>query len=461
MFEALSAVDGSAPLAELGRTLGALDQAVEDDVRVDRIRALEKLRGVLAAAQARETVALADSQRATAQARGVPADRAGRGVAAQVGLARRISPYRAGRYVGWCTVLTTELPETYSQLCAGRVSEWRALLVAKETIWLSRAHRAVVDRELAPRLEGLSDRKVEAEAKAIAYRLDPAGYVERLRRAENERHVSLRPAPDTMTRLTALLPLPQGVAAFAALQQAADSAKAAGDERGRGQVMADTLVERVTGQVRAQDVPVTVNLIMTDEALFDTGRKAGRDTETGRDADAPATVVAPGAPSTAIPAELARRAVADASGETSVLLRRLYTRPDTGHLVAMDSTTRLFTADQRAFLLLRDQMCRTPWCDAPIRHADHVTPFHRGGATSIDNGQGLCQACNHAKQADGWAQWVAGEDIVTRTPTGHVYGSAPPRPPGWRPSASSARKPRAGQLSPVELALSRRPFGAA
>lgn len=50
---------------------------------------------------------------------------------------------------------------------ADRIARIRALeeLVARETIWLSREQRAVVDAELAPRLGRLGDRKVEAEAK--------------------------------------------------------------------------------------------------------------------------------------------------------------------------------------------------------------------------------------------------------------------------------------------------------
>ena len=74
--------------------------------------------------------------------------------------------------------------------------------------------------------------------------------VNRRAKAEADRHVSMRPAPDTMARLSALLPAAQGVAVWATLTRVADQARAAGDPRSRGQVMADTLVERITGQTR-------------------------------------------------------------------------------------------------------------------------------------------------------------------------------------------------------------------
>ncbi len=108
---------------------------------------------------------------------------------------------------------------------------------------------------------------MEAAAKTIAYRLDPQGYVERLGKAESERRVSVRPAPDVMSRLSALLPVAQGVACQAALTRHADTLIGTGDGRTRGQIKADTLVERVTGQVQASEVGVEINLVMTDETL--------------------------------------------------------------------------------------------------------------------------------------------------------------------------------------------------
>ena len=69
--------------------------------------------------------------------------------------------------------------------------------------------------------------------------------VDRAAKATEDRTVTIRPAPDTMTYVTALLPVAQGVGVYAALKRAADTTF---DDRSRGQVMADTLVERVTGR---------------------------------------------------------------------------------------------------------------------------------------------------------------------------------------------------------------------
>ncbi|SOD74636.1 HNH endonuclease [Jatrophihabitans sp. GAS493] len=405
----------------------ALAEAPEADSAaelIDQIRLLEEIKAVAAAAQARATAKFVVSQRAGHVAAGVAAgvagQRAGRGVAAQVALARRISPHQATCYISQAVTLTTELPATFERLAAGAVPEWRVLQIVGQTSWLSPEHRAAVDAEVAPQLEPLGHRQALDLVKKIAYRLDPHGYVGRLAQAEQDRRVSIRPAPDCMVRVSALLPVSQGVASYAALHSHASTVVGVGSEdRSRGQVMADTFVERLTGQARAVDVPVAVNLIITDQALFTSG--------TGT--DEPAHLIGAGT----IPAGLARRMVTDPSGETAMFLRRLYTHPDTHQLAAMETQSRLFTANQRHFLLLRDQTCRTPWCDAPIRHADHIQPAADGGPTSVTNGQGLCEACNHAKQAPDWTQNLNPEcpgEVITTTPTGHRYPSRPPDPPG-------------------------------
>lgn len=419
-----------ANLAGVIDTLTHLDADVDDATRIDRIRDLEELKAAAAAAQARETASFAASQRAAQAEAGLGAGEIGRGIASQVALARRISPAAAARYVGWATILTTELPATFRELSVGRTSEWRAMVIAKESVFLSREHRAELDSELAPQLAVLGDKRTEAEARRIGYRLDPDGFVARARNAVADRHVSLRPAPDAMARLSALLPVAEAVACYANLGSAADSTTAAGDERGRGQIMADTLVERLTGQTHAENVPLALNLVMAADTLLNTD---------GADSDAPVHAEGYGP----IPSDLARDLIHQASADTPMWLRRLFVSPRTGELVAMDSKQRCFTPAQRRFIRLRDQWCRTPYCEAPIRQFDHVNAHRHGGPTSVDQGQGLCEACNYAKEAPGWNATVlehdkAPNEVEITTPTGHRYRSAPPDPPGRRKPAAAS-----------------------
>ena len=75
-----------------------------------------------------------------------------------------------------------------------------------------------------------------------------------------------------MAILTGYLPVEQGVACYTALRRHADTPVASGDERTRDQIMADTLVERITGQATAADVNVELQIMMPLEALIDPHR---------------------------------------------------------------------------------------------------------------------------------------------------------------------------------------------
>ncbi len=423
-------------LADLAALSGA---ALSEAELVDAIRELEELKAAASATQARLTRALDVRVRARHRDQGVPRPHRGRDVAALVAHARRESPARGSRFLGFAHALD-ELPHTEAALAAGALSEWRAMLVARETACLAPADRAEVDAAVcepgpgdgpdAPvsyRFDGWGDRRLVAAVRHEVAALDPAAVVERRSRAEADRRVTLRPAADAMAQLSALLPVAQGVAVWATLARLADQARAAGDPRSRSQVMADVLVERVTGQSRASAVPITVNLVVSDRSLLAGGQEPG-------------WLEHHGPISAEVAADLTRRAVADAQAA----LRRLYAAP-AGGLVAMESVAREFPAGLATFLDLRDRTCRTAWCDAPIRHHDHVVDHAAGGPTTAVNGQGLCVQCNHAKQALGWrarpAHGPPGRPHVVETtlPTGHVTTSSAPRAPAPLPARSASR----------------------
>lgn len=386
---------------------------------MDGIAELERLKAAAAARQARLAAALDAARRRAEAAAGVPAERRGRGVAAEVALARRDSPARGSRHLGFAKALVNEMPHTLAALEAGALSEWRATIVVRESACLDIEDRRRLDVELcsdATALDGVGDAALAAAAKAIAYRLDPHAVVDRAARAHHDRTVTIRPAPDTMTYVTALLPVAQGVSVYAALKREADICC---DGRSRGQVMADTLFERVTGRSAAQAVPVAVNLVISDQALVGIENCA-------------AAIVGYGS----VPSAVAQSLIADAVADPASLatLRRLYAKPSTGALVAMESRSRLFPKGLAEFIGLRDQRCRTPYCDAPVRHRDHARPHRRGGRTSGINGLASCERCNYTKESHGWTVSTGTDErgshtATYTTPTGaHHHSTAPPAP---------------------------------
>lgn len=162
-------------------------------------------------AQAELTVRLDAQRRAAAARAGVPARRQGRGVASMVAHARRESPHRGRQHLGLAKTVVHELPHTRTAWCRGLITEWAATLIARETACLSIEHRLAVDAAIAAdahHLSGMGLGELTGSFRSLAEKLDPAACVKRRRNAEQDRHVSVRPAPDTMTWLSAGSPPP-------------------------------------------------------------------------------------------------------------------------------------------------------------------------------------------------------------------------------------------------------------
>lgn len=80
-------------------------QGLNDEERIDMLRALEELKCASAGTQAAVTADLSKSQRDAQVAAGVRKERLGVGIASQVALARRVSPARGQQLTSFSTVM--------------------------------------------------------------------------------------------------------------------------------------------------------------------------------------------------------------------------------------------------------------------------------------------------------------------------------------------------------------------
>jgi hypothetical protein len=450
---------------------------LSDRERLDLVAELERLKHAAAATQARATHALRKSCEAAR-----PQDVV-RSVGSEVALARRQSPTLGDRFVGLARALVDEMPHTLNALAEGSCSERHALLMVQVTSVLTLEDRAEVDRRVGPLLGRLGVRGAENAARRVAAELDAGAVVRRMEDAARSRRVTVRPAPDGMAYLTVLGPLVEVVGAHAALRARSQTVVGGQcpdeppDGRRVGAVAADTALRLLSGRAVGQTQPVEVHLVMTDRALLGTG-------DTARPTSEPARIPGHGSlPAPTARAWLRGRAPSDRGGRCDeqhdgaggggtgaeqdgcdgggrggeqdgaggavadraarVWLRRLYTSPDGRDLVAMDSRRRTFRGHLRRMLVLRDDVCRTSWCEAPIAHADHTVPARDDGATSFVQGAGRCARCNYVKEAPGWtAAVLTGHEVRVTTPLGHSYASGPPPLLGWGsiPSAAPSRR---------------------
>ena len=99
-------------------------------------------------------------------------------------------------------------------------------------------------------------------------------------------------------------------------------------------------------------------------------------------------------------------------------------------VVDLDHRRRRFTGWLAELIRWRDWTCRDPYCDAPIRHLDHLHRHHDGGPTTPANGRGVCERGNYVREMPGWTIRLVDPDthtVITTTPTGHRYPSRPTR----------------------------------
>jgi hypothetical protein len=97
---------------------------------------------------------------------------------------------------------------------------------------------------------------------------------------------------------------------------------------------------------------------------------------------------------------------------------------------------RTFPANLWASLVIRDQHCRVPGCDAPPEQCDahHVVPWERGGLTNLENGVLKCRRHHHQHhRTKGLTESLAPDGTYTICyPDGTTRTS---RPPGTLTSA--------------------------
>lgn len=395
----------------------------------NRIEAAEQLKSRLAAMQARDTAALHAVVVGRHADAGKRAATCGRGTGTDVALARGESPAEGNRHLTGSRVLCQDMPLTMSRFSFGFLSENRAMLIANEVGQLAPEHRQWVDAELNANPEdfmGESLRALGDRVRALVQEIDPSSAMEKIDDARAKRYIRFIPTGNMTMRVIGEVPAEHALLMHQVLSDLADSKIAAGQAEGRNreQIRADEFCGLVTGECN-RTPPVEINLVMTDRTLFQAGPEAAHLQGYGT-----------------IPACMARQLVRGRDGEIKLKrwIRRLYTEPETGKLLAMDSRRRIFPAGLVHWVRIRDQICATPGCQNRVRHTDHIEQWFRGGKTTADNASSRCAWCNNTKEYPGWKERPIngrrhGLEIIT--PSGKIYRSTSPPLPGTRSTSSN------------------------
>lgn len=242
---------------------------------------------------------------------------------------------------------------------------------------------------------------------------DPGMAEVRRARANEGRHITLRPVGDGMAELCALLPGVQARQAFDTINALAQAAPK-GDARTADQRRADALMDLLTG--RAEPPQVKVQVVVSADTL------AG-------ESDSPGWVPGLGP----ITAGEARQIVRGAGPMTC---SPLIADPDTGMLADRTTGTSVEpqyrpSAELDRAVRARDLTCRFPGCrrsalgTASGTDLDHTAPWPQG-PTTWGNLAVLCRRHHRLKHSAGWQAELSSVGIMTwTTPTGRHYVTEP------------------------------------
>ena len=370
--------------------------------RIDAITALDR---AIRAAQAEQLAQIAALHDERVEFMGISRGDPTLSVIGEVGMARNIGPTAAGTQVGLALGLD-RLPRVRELFATGQIREPVVRAVVNESVSLDVDDVVVLDGEVAPLLAGLTPRRAGQLTARAVIRIDADAARERAQRNRADQRVSMFPDTDGIAILQVRGPAEQIVAAHTALDDWARALRADGDQRTVGQIMTQTLVERVTGQRYAEDIGVEVQLVMDAPTLLGEGGE-------------PVDLVGYGPISPAVADDI----LAQAPNPT---IRRLLVDPIDGTLVVREPRRRHFDAPTSGHIRARDRRCRQPGCDLKIRHNDHIHAHTLGGVSTADNGQGLCIRSHTLKHLPGWVVTSKGKATIWQTPTGHTYRSVPP-----------------------------------
>jgi hypothetical protein len=372
----------------------------------------------------------------------------------EVAAALSLSPKAAGEVVSQADALTNRLPKVAAVLAAGKVA-WHVvqLIVARTELVADFSVCARLDADLAARIgkwQSWSRKRVINAVDAAVRDADPDAIRER-EKAEDQRHVWVRPRADGTTSIECIL-----------------TARAATAFDGR--------LTLITGGVCTQD-PRTMDQRRADavEALSE-GRELA--CQCGLP-DCPAAD--PGAPTATrvvinviaaqstiagggnAPGYLTGYGVIDAK-QVEQLAAHATLRPLAEPNVSAAEALRYQPGAALArWIRCRDLTCRFPGCDRPAERCDidHTVPFDHnhpdnGGMTVPWNLKCLCRQHHRLKTfVEGWRdEQLADGTVIWTSPTGEVYRTTS----GVRellPSGTACRAPTPTRINPAHFRSAR------
>ena len=338
---------------------------------------------------------------------------------------------------GLCTANTA----TLDRLEAGDISYGHAETVLDQCVGIAPADVPSFEAKLLEVASGQTKAQFRVRAQRLRENHYPETIVERQRTAFDQRRVWLRPEPDGMSWLSAILPAEAALGIYHQLTTAARGEQAAGDSRTVDQLRTDILTDLLGGRSQSNDgaagkgrsgAGASTKADTTESA--DAGGGSCRishgpraraeilviinaETLFGAD-DRPAELLGYGPISPETARRMARKAARWTPAE----------RDPGSEEVLRIGRSRRPSAGLKRFLRARDGTCRFPGCraNAVISEIDHTKPWAQGGTTDHDNLEHLCRRHHLFKTQGFWKAHQPSPGIIEWTsPGGRRYRTEP------------------------------------
>jgi len=439
--ELVAALQGPAHAANL-QLLDSIDpRSLSENLnRVDYLRALDRVAGLVASKRQDVIVAMAGESSSQAYLSEVHLEH-------ELSVASRSSRYAAGKAIEVARALATTFPRFGAALAAGEVTETHCkVLVEKTRVVADESVLAEIERRVLPKAKRLSPGEFAGEVAKVIARLDRDAAA-RAKKARAIRRVWTQQLEDGMGYLGL-------IHEWATIQAIAKTVQEEGNclriERGGAAAVvegvedaaadacrADAFAARVLGESgedgsitwEKSQVAVTVNVVMDLETLR---------------GESDQIALVDGQP---VPAEIGRE-----YAQFATWWRRLVTDPVDGHL--LDYGMKTYLPDKlRRFVLARDGGCRTPGCTttaASRMQMDHADPFPNGRSCPCNCGS-HCATCHQLKtagyadvldsKADGSCTWVTAWGQRIHVPPRSVLPPEPDPPPPVEPEPPAPEDP--------------------
>ena len=370
----------------------------------------------VAIAQAEEAAALAVAEE-FARAQGASdADLFERDIAAEIGLAARMSDRTIQSQMLTAHDLVHRFSATHEALAAGEIGRGHVYAITRvgATFITDDDTRAVFEADALHHAVAQSPGTLGPIIEAIAERLNPEALADRHARAVKGRGVRVCTRPDAMSDLILSVPSVKAAAIMNRTTAIALTVKKdpdnTDDERGIDEIRADVLVDLLLNgdptETTGGDIVATVTVTIPVLTVLGQSKE-------------PAMLQGCGP----IPIGVAVELAGTASGWDRVM-----TNPYTGCVMAVDRYKP--SKKMRRFLVARDEHCRFPGCRQPAMKCDqdHTKAYAKGGATCICNLECLCRRHHTLKHSPGWSlTQLSNGRIRWGTPLGKNYNSDPPR----------------------------------